>query len=507
MTADDLTQAHIHIQMLEAELAQHKADAETFRIEAEKYHNLFQYSSDSILIVEADTGTIIDLNQETVRCLGYAPDALIGRPLAEIELRRDVAPRPPYSDKTQVYECIYRRSDGTMLPVEVKSRLVAFDGQQVVLKTVRSTVRRKRLEEMLRLYERVVEQSTNSIMITNTAAQIEYVNPHVFQLTGYTREEVIGQNPRILQSGLTDPKAYADLWQAIAAGGQWKGEFINRKKDGSFYWEEATISAIRNEEGQITHYVAVKQDVTERKHAEEERTRLINELDAFAHTVAHDLKNPVAALIGLIEVLEEESIGLSLAQMSEVIQHIRQVGYKMNSIINSLLLFASVRQLDQVPIAPLNMGQVLREATHRVLDLFNSSGAEVKLEAPEGWPTALGYAPWIEEVWVNYLSNAVKYGGLPPQITIGASPQGEDSVLFWVRDNGTGISPEALPTLFQEFTRLQPSRTEGHGLGLSIVQRIVTRLNGTVSAESILGEGSTFGFTLPKSLNGKMPNP
>jgi two-component system sensor histidine kinase/response regulator len=151
--------------------------------------------------------------------------------------------------------------------------------------------------------------------------------------------------------------------------------------------------------------------------------------------------------------------------------------------------------MDEVPMTSLDMGSVIDAARERLVDMFKEYLVEI--DSPEVWPTAYGYGPWVEEVWVNYLSNAVKYGGTPPHITVGATPQPPDMVRFWVRDNGTGLSEEEQSHLFIAFTRLGNTSVEGHGLGLSIVQRIVTRLRGEVGVESIAGQGSTFFFTLP----------
>jgi signal transduction histidine kinase len=153
--------------------------------------------------------------------------------------------------------------------------------------------------------------------------------------------------------------------------------------------------------------------------------------------------------------------------------------------------------MEAVERKPVDMAPVIEEAQGRLTNLIAEYSAEIHL--PETWPTALGHAPWIEEVWTNYLSNAIKYGGTPPQITAGATPQRNGYVRFWVRDNGRGLSAEEQERLFAEFTRLHQVRAEGHGLGLSIVRRIVEKLDGDVGVTSEVGSGSTFWFTLPQA--------
>jgi signal transduction histidine kinase len=148
----------------------------------------------------------------------------------------------------------------------------------------------------------------------------------------------------------------------------------------------------------------------------------------------------------------------------------------------------------EVQAMPLDMARIVAEAQRRLTHMIEDYQAEII--SPETWPVALGYGPWVEGVWVNYLSNAIKYGGQPPRVEVGATVQADGMVRFWVRDNGPGIAPEERAQLFIPFTRLDQVRTEGHGLGLSIAQRIVEKLDGQVGVESEVGRGSTFSFTL-----------
>jgi signal transduction histidine kinase len=229
------------------------------------------------------------------------------------------------------------------------------------------------------------------------------------------------------------------------------------------------------------------------------------ELDAFAHTVAHDLKNPLTALIGYSAVLEQRYDRTDVESVRSISHTIGRNGRRMVNIIDELLLLSSVRKLDDVKMGVLDMMMITAEAQARLTDMI--ANANAKIAIPSIWPDAIGYAPWIEEVWANYISNAIKYGGQPPYIELGATVEAESStaeggtspncVRFWVRDNGPGLTEAEQGQLFTEFTRLHQVRAEGHGLGLSIVQRIVEKLGGTVGVDSKIGHGSTFWFTLP----------
>jgi len=220
------------------------------------------------------------------------------------------------------------------------------------------------------------------------------------------------------------------------------------------------------------------------------------ELDAFAHTVAHDLKNPLNQIVGYAEMLEQYYATLSSVERMKSVGGIARSGRKMDSIIEELLLLAGVRKTE-VQLVPVDMGQTIAQVQQRLTYLIKEYQAEIVL--PAAWPTALGYAPWIEEIWVNYLSNGCKYGGTPPRLELGGDALPDGRARFWVRDNGDGLTSEEQSRLFTPFTRLDQARARGYGLGLSIVRRIAEKLGGQVGVESdgAPGQGSTFYFTLP----------
>jgi signal transduction histidine kinase len=224
-----------------------------------------------------------------------------------------------------------------------------------------------------------------------------------------------------------------------------------------------------------------------------ERDNLIQELDAYAHTVAHDLKSPLSIMLGHSSVIEEAS-DLD-PDLRAGIKAIVRTGHRMRRIIDDLLLLAIVRRQDSVPTDRVDMAAVVGEALQRMSDPIEEARANITL--PERWPSAQGYAAWIEEIWINYLNNALKYGGTPPRIELGADEPVQGTVRFWVRDNGHGLTQEEQSRLFAPFSRLDPNRAKGHGLGLSIVQRIVDKMDGEAGVESEVGQGSTFFFTLP----------
>ncbi|MBN1888443.1 MAG: PAS domain S-box protein [Thermoflexales bacterium] len=255
---------------------------------------------------------------------------------------------------------------------------------------------------------------------------------------------------------------------------------------------------------------SVTHDITERQRAEEALHQYADqlaaqnaELDTFAHTVAHDLKNPVGIIIGFATVLASDRFAMSHEEIADALRHILQTGKKLDRIIEELMLLAGVRK-QEVALEALDMGCVVREAIERLHLLIQDQRAQITLLDEMAWPAALGYAPWVEEVWANYISNAIKYGGQPPQVEVGAMIQADGKARFWVRDNGPGLSAEAQMNLFTPFERLDQVRAKGHGLGLSIVRRIIEKLGGQVGVSSQPEAGSLFWFTLPMP-NHEMP--
>src|SRR5512142_1746551 len=217
------------------------------------------------------------------------------------------------------------------------------------------------------------------------------------------------------------------------------------------------------------------------------------ELAAYAHTVAHNLKDPLSVIIGTSDAITHIS-DLTSEELQAYLEQIQSTAHIMNDMIDNLLLLSEVGDV-HVPTGPLEMETIVSRVQARLGYLVRQHHA--RMNVPRTWPVAIGYGPWIEEGWTNLISNALKYGGRPPQVALGAAIRPDGMALFWTRDNGMGISPEAQAHLFRPFTQIGPVRTPGHGLGLSIVCRIVERLGGQVGVETEVGRGSQFFFTLP----------
>lgn len=246
--------------------------------------------------------------------------------------------------------------------------------------------------------------------------------------------------------------------------------------------------------GQIAVAINNRHLEAERQKAELAQQKLIEDLDAFAHTVGYNLRDPLALIIGYTELLKEQA--RLPEELQEYLNAIARNGHKLGNIIDELQLLTGVRKAE-VELKPLNMARIVAEVQQRLAYLIQEYNA--KIIVSEYWPVALGHKPWVEEVWANYISNAIKYGGDPPRVQVGATAQSDGMIRFWVRDNGPGLTAAEQSQLFTELTHLKHIQVQGYGLGLSIVRRIITKLGGTVSVESdgVPGKGSVFSFTLP----------
>ncbi|MBI5566218.1 MAG: PAS domain S-box protein [Chloroflexi bacterium] len=347
-------------------------------------------------------------------------------------------------------------------------------------------------EERFRL---IAENAPDYILLLEPAGEIKFIN-HAGSLP---HEQIIGSN--LLDWVRSDQRAHLQAaLQTVKAGsaieidlpallGQSRGE----------RWFNGRLAPLYTD-GEVTSLVAVCTDITERKQAEETQRQYAAELeaqnaelDAFAHTVAHDLKNPVGHIAGYLELLQLDYQRFSDEARLDIIQRATVATNRLVTIIDELLLLSRIRQTE-VRMYALAMGGIVATAVARLSEQIRLTHATLSL--PDIWPRALGHAPWIEEIWVNYLSNALKYGGQPPRIELGFDQPIDGKLRFWVQDNGHGLSADEQARLFIPFTRLSKTVAHGHGLGLSIVRRVAERLGGEAGVQSEPGQGARFYFTL-----------
>ncbi|MBR9971756.1 PAS domain-containing sensor histidine kinase [Magnetospirillum sulfuroxidans] len=352
----------------------------------------------------------------------------------------------------------------------------------------------------MHMLTRAVEQSPVSVVITDLERRIQYVNPSFLQATGYHPDEVIGQMPSLLKSGLTAEETYQSLWSTLDRGEQWRGEFVNRRKDGTLYWEQASIQPIRNLEGRITNYLGIKLNITDRKLAEEKLASLLDELkrsnqdlEQFAYVASHDLKQPLRQISSFATLLERR-LGPDVEQdVRDYLNFLTDGAKRMQSLVGDLLDYSRVSH------RPLHNDTVLMdEALNAALALLTGPIAEAAATIERApLPQVRGDRSQLERLLQNVVGNALKYRdpNRPPHIRIGCDPAG----VFFVSDNGIGIPADQADRVFMIFQRLHSAQAyEGTGIGLAVCRKIVERHGGRIwlSSEGE-GLGTTFFFTLP----------
>ena len=360
-----------------------------------------------------------------------------------------------------------------------------------------------------RIFVAIVEESPTSVMITDFQGNIEYVNRKFSLLTGYAQEEVIGRNPRFLKSGVQQPEVYTNLWKTIAGGREWRGELCNRKKSGELYWELAAISAIRDSEGDISHYLAVKEDITDRKVMEGQLWQAKATAEAanraksrFLADMSHELRTPLNSILGFSQLMELQG-GESLSdKQREYLRWIRDGGEHLLDMVNDVLDLSKVEagkiELEKAPFDP---GALIR----RVLTTVRSLAAKKHLHIDTALPKEPGVLDAdevrVKQILYNLLSNAIKFTEREKRIGVEAkSDHGELAVTVW--DEGIGIPADQQGKLFQKFSRVdspQSKEIKGSGLGLWICREIIRAHGGQIWVESHEGRGSTFAFTLKKA--------
>lgn len=380
--------------------------------------------------------------------------------------------------------------------------------------TVEMTLYKHKMDFQLKESEQWLFTTLKSIgdgvIASDAQGYIKFMNPVAEALTGWSQQEALGKRPKTILN-LVNAKTRAPVdnpIEQVLSTGQvvcLERDTLLIAKNGQEIPIDDSAAPIRNQRNVISGAVLVFRDVTERQQVEEKLRHYALELqarnedlDAFAHTVAHDLQHPLNPIIGYAELMMKDHQTLPREEMGAFLQHIARNGRKMSNIIDELMLLAQMRRTN-VNVKPVDMAAIVLSAQDRLMYEIEEHQAEII--SPTSWPSVLGYAAWIEEVWLNYLSNALKYGGRPPRLELGATLQPDGMARFWVQDNGVGLKPEEQACLFEPFTQLNQARAKGYGMGLAIVRRIVENLGGEVAVESagVPGQGSIFSFTLPVS--------
>ena len=370
-------------------------------------------------------------------------------------------------------------------------------------------VRRRQVEEALRKLSRAVEQSPNMMTITDLEGTIEFVNPAFSKITGYSYDEVIGQNPRLLKSGEHPPQFYEDLWNTIGKGEVWQGEFINKRKNGELYWELATISSVRDQAGEMTHYLAITEDITQRKQteeslrAEEFKNKKLQQLDKlkdeFLANTSHELRTPLNGIIGIAESLIDGATGELPETTRANLLMIMVSGKRLATLVNDILDFSKLKhQQLELQLKPVG----LREIVDVVLTLsqplvLNKPVQLINAISPD-LPLAQADENRLQQILHNLLGNAIKFTE-KGQVEISAKVMNQRLELV-VSDTGIGIEEDKFSRIFESFEQAEGSTGRiygGTGLGLAVTKQLVELHGGEIWVKSKLEQGSQFFFTLP----------
>lgn len=402
------------------------------------------------------------------------------------------------------------------------------DGNPIaIIGTVQDVSHNKKSEEVqkqLKLLSRAIEHSPVSVVITDKNGNIEYVNPKFEALTGYSLDEAKGQNPRILQSGVHPLAFYKGLWETILSGKEWKGEFNNKKKNGELYTESAIISPILNRHGEISYFVAVKEDITEKKRMLEDLIKAKEKAEesdklktAFLNNISHEIRTPFNGILGYLSILQHDE--LSQNEKDEYFGIINNSAYRLMNTINDIV---EISQIQSGQMKLVNQDISIKNVAEEQFVRFKSEAerkglsyllnfdlpGEIALISTDGLK--------LKTIIYNLVDNALKFTALG-SVEFNISKTG-DFMKFSITDTGIGIPENKKPTIFDRFMQVDASKTrlfEGLGLGLSISKAYVEMMDGEIWVDSEVDKGSTFCFTIPyksssddlKSSKGIIPTP
>jgi PAS domain S-box-containing protein len=517
-----------------SDITERKAAVEALREREERYRALIETTGTGFSILDGN-GFVLDANVEYVRLTGNTDrGAILGhsvlewtsvnqRKASEEQLRRCIA-----RGSVRGLEVCFEDGRGNVVPVEINATLIRTKEGDRILSLVRDITERKQAAERqrdgaqrLQLLWQAIDNSPATIVITDQWGSIEYVNPQFTATTGYSREEAIGRNPRILKSDKTPPAVYKSLWGTLQAGDNWCGELCNRKKDGTLFWESSIISPVKDGDGKTVKYIAIKENITERKMAEaelldanrklESATIRANEMAAraerasgakseFLTNMSHEIRTPLNGVIGMAALLLNTELTANQRGYAEIL---RASGASLLGLVNDILDLSKI-EANKLGLETLDfdLSEMLDEFADSLALRAQEKGLELLCSVEPPVLTLLRGDPGrLRQVLSNLAGNAIKFTH-DGEVAVGASlaEDGPSGVLlrFTVRDTGIGIPKDKMQLLFNKFSQLDSSTSRkygGTGLGLAISKQLIRLMGGEIGASSDDGKGSEFWFT------------
>ena len=491
--------------------------------QAEERSRLILESAGEGIFGVGKDGLVNFINPAALDMLGFTEKEVIGQEIHALihHTRPDGTPYPV--EECPMHHSLTRgttgnqddeilwRKDGTFFHAEYTS--VPIHKDDSILGTVvifRDITEGRIAQEQARKLSRATEDSPAMVMITTKDGIIEYVNSTFCKVSGYSKEEAIGNNPKILKSGNLSESFYKNMWETILSGKTWRGDFINLKKSGEEYWESASISPIKNSKGEITHFVAVKQDITERKHMEKELIKAKQAAEqanraksAFLANMSHELRTPMNAIIGYSEMLQDELGDLGQTEFLPDLEKIHSAGKHLLSLINDILDLSKIEagKMD-LYLERFDVKLMLDEVVSTVEQLVKKNGNTLDLKVSEFPGMIRSDMTKLRQVLFNLLSNAAKFtkDGTVSLTAKEVKKSGCDWIELAIKDDGIGIAADKISDLFDEFTQADGSTTRnygGTGLGLAISRRFCQMMGGDIAVDSELGKGTTFTVWMP----------
>lgn len=490
------------------DITERKKFQNLIRESEKKFRALFENAYDPILLIDIKSFRILDCNPAAEKLFGKNKSQIIHSLLEELspEVQHNNEKSEElinfYLNKalkgeTTIFEWCFETSDKKIL-TEGNLYKVDINGNSLLQLIIRDITEKRKSEEQLKMLSISINQSSSAVIITDVNGNIDYVNDTFTKLTGYSKEEVIGENPRFLKSGYTAKETYKELWEKILAGENWEGEFLNKRKDGTLYWEYARISPVKNENGVITNFIGIKDDITQLKKLldeikvakakAEETSRLKTN---FLANMSHELRTPLVGILGCASMIEEDTNDPLTKELAGIIN---KSGQRLHETLNAILDLTRL-ETENLPVdlRPTNIVTVIKNSYEIFINEAKLKGLNLYLDLDEEEIFAFADANLLKSVVTHLLSNAVKYtdtGG----ISLRAFTN-ENKVIIKVVDTGIGIPDSYHDVIFEPFRQVSEGynrQFEGSGLGLTLTKKYVKMMNGRIWFNSKLGEGSAF---------------
>jgi hypothetical protein len=490
------------------DITEQKKAKEALQESQDRYKVLTNLTVEGIIVHE--NGIIKDINPSALKITGYTAEFIIGKNILDYihPNYTKLAKSKLRTRQSGIHEIIIICADNTNLTVEIEANNVFINNKEYRVVAFRDITKRKTVEKEILTLSTAIKQSPVSVIITDIKGNIEYVNPKFNEVTGYSNQEVIGKNPRILKTEHTSSKDYQELWNVISSGNTWTGEFLNKRKDGEHYWELASISPIIDDNGNTIKYLAIKEDITERKKTEDALIKSEKELteanatkNMFFSIMAHDLKSPIGNFLQLLNLLKDSFNDISYQEKLDYINLLIGLSSKTNNLLQDLLLWAQI-QMNIVDFKTSNIGlkPIINESLSIVEERANEKNITIEIETKLNDDLLIhANKDSIKTIFRNLLTNAIKFSDRKSTIKIAIINSANNCIEIAIKDKGVGIPAGNIDKLFKietSFSTYGTDKEKGTGMGLILCSELIKKNGGTIRVESEEGTGSTFYFKL-----------